>query len=66
MVPLFTGTAEAASTLGASMEEKGHHFGAAVGTFKFSENTHVSVLNREFPIPLPWRTGLLTQTNSPG
>jgi hypothetical protein len=25
---------------------------------------YMSVLTQEFPIPLPWRTGLLTQTNS--
>ncbi len=25
---------------------------------------YMSVPDREFPIPLPWRTGLLTQTDS--
>ncbi|WP_329048199.1 endo-1,4-beta-xylanase [Streptomyces violaceus] len=47
-VPLFTGTADAASTLGASAAEKGRYFGAAVGTYKFSDSTYMSVLNREF------------------
>ena len=46
--PLFTGTANAASTLGASAAEKGRYFGAAVGTYKFSDSTYMSVLNREF------------------
>ncbi|MFC4466471.1 endo-1,4-beta-xylanase [Streptomyces xiangluensis] len=47
-VPLFTGTADAASTLGASAAEKGRYFGAAVGTYKFSDSTCMAVLNREF------------------
>ncbi|WP_328825722.1 non-reducing end alpha-L-arabinofuranosidase family hydrolase [Streptomyces ureilyticus] len=47
-VPLFTGTADAASTLGASAAEKGRYFGAPVGTYKFSDSPHMSVLNREF------------------
>ncbi|QLH20631.1 endo-1,4-beta-xylanase [Streptomyces sp. Rer75] len=47
-VPLFTGTADAVSTLGASEAEKGRYFGAAVGTYKFSDSTYMSVLNREF------------------
>jgi endo-1,4-beta-xylanase len=47
-VPLFMGTANAGSTLGASAAEKGRFFGAAVGTYKFSDSTYMSVLNREF------------------
>ncbi|MFJ5995146.1 endo-1,4-beta-xylanase [Streptomyces sp. NPDC092370] len=47
-VPLFMGTADAGSTLGASAAEKGRCFGAAVGTYKFSNSTYMSVLNREF------------------
>jgi endo-1,4-beta-xylanase len=44
----FTGTANAGTTLGASAAEKGRYFGAAVGTYKFSDSTYMSVLNREF------------------
>jgi endo-1,4-beta-xylanase len=44
----FTGTANAGTTLGASAAEKGRYFGAAVGTYKFSDGTYMSVLNREF------------------
>jgi len=44
----FTGTAHAGTTLGASAAEKGRYFGAAVGTYKFSNATYMSVLNREF------------------
>ncbi|MFD6757330.1 endo-1,4-beta-xylanase [Micromonospora gifhornensis] len=40
--------ASAASTLGASAAEKGRYFGAAVGTYKFNDNTYMTVLNREF------------------
>jgi endo-1,4-beta-xylanase len=45
---LFPGTARAAATLGASAAERGRYFGAAVGTYKFSDGTYMSVLNREF------------------
>ncbi|MBF9129739.1 endo-1,4-beta-xylanase [Plantactinospora sp. S1510] len=48
MVFVFTGTANAGTTLGASAAEKGRYFGAAVGTYKFSDSTYMSVLNREF------------------
>jgi endo-1,4-beta-xylanase len=44
----FTGTANAGTTLGASAAEKGRYFGAAIGTYKFSDSTYMSVLNREF------------------
>ncbi|PTA47964.1 endo-1,4-beta-xylanase, partial [Micromonospora sp. RP3T] len=40
--------ASAGTTLGASAAEKGRYFGAAVATGKLSDNTYVTVLNREF------------------
>ncbi|GIJ78390.1 endo-1,4-beta-xylanase [Micromonospora phaseoli] len=43
-----TGIANAGTTLGTSAAEKGRYFGAAVGTYKFSDNTYMSVLNSEF------------------
>jgi endo-1,4-beta-xylanase len=45
---VFPGIAGAGTTLGASAAEKGRYFGAAVGTYKFSDGTYMSVLNREF------------------
>jgi endo-1,4-beta-xylanase len=48
MALVSTGTANAATTLGASAAEKGRYFGAAVATSKFSNGTYMSVLNREF------------------
>ncbi|MFY1690460.1 endo-1,4-beta-xylanase [Plantactinospora sp. WMMB782] len=48
MVLVPAGAAQAATTLGASAAEKGRYFGAAVGTYKFSDSTYMSVLNREF------------------
>jgi endo-1,4-beta-xylanase len=44
----FAGAAHAGTTLGSSAAEKGRYFGAAVGTYKFSDGTYMSVLNREF------------------
>ncbi|WFE36152.1 endo-1,4-beta-xylanase [Micromonospora sp. WMMD975] len=41
-------TASAGTTLRASAAEKGRYFGAAVATNKLSDNTYVTVLNREF------------------
>ncbi|MTK02053.1 endo-1,4-beta-xylanase [Micromonospora sp. CP22] len=43
-----TGAANAGTTLGAAAAEKGRYFGAAVGTYKFNDNTYMTVLNREF------------------
>ncbi|MEV0155111.1 endo-1,4-beta-xylanase [Micromonospora sp. NPDC050686] len=43
-----TGAANAGTTLGTSAAEKGRYFGAAVGTYKFSDTTYMTVLNREF------------------
>jgi endo-1,4-beta-xylanase len=48
MALVFTGTASAGTTLGASAAEKGRYYGAAVGTYKFGDSTYMSVLNREF------------------
>ncbi|MEO3816480.1 endo-1,4-beta-xylanase [Plantactinospora sp. B24E8] len=48
MVLVPAGAAHAATTLGASAAERGRYFGAAVGTYKFSDSTYMSVLNREF------------------
>ncbi|MEH1129905.1 endo-1,4-beta-xylanase, partial [Micromonospora sp. CPCC 206061] len=45
---VVTGTANAGTTLGASAAEKSRYFGAAVGTYKFNDNTYMTVLNREF------------------
>ncbi|QKW15158.1 endo-1,4-beta-xylanase [Verrucosispora sp. NA02020] len=42
------GAATAGTTLGTSAAEKGRYFGAAVGTYKFSDTTYMNVLNREF------------------
>jgi len=48
MTLVSPGAAEAGTTLGAAAAEKGRYFGAAVGTYKFSDGTYMSVLNREF------------------
>ncbi|WP_203784561.1 endo-1,4-beta-xylanase, partial [Asanoa ferruginea] len=45
---VFSGTADAGTTLRAAAAEKGRYFGAAVGTYKFNDSTYMSVLNREF------------------
>ncbi|QLQ36394.1 endo-1,4-beta-xylanase [Micromonospora robiginosa] len=46
-------TASAGTTLRASAAEKGRYFGAAVATGKLSDNTYVTVLNREFNSVVP-------------
>ncbi|WP_235039425.1 endo-1,4-beta-xylanase [Kibdelosporangium aridum] len=48
LVSVFAGTADAATTLGAAAAEKGRYFGAAVAAGKLSDNTYVTILNREF------------------
>ncbi|MET8044070.1 endo-1,4-beta-xylanase [Micromonospora sp. NPDC005215] len=48
MTMTLTSTASAGTTLRASAAEKGRYFGAAVATNKLSDNTYVTVLNREF------------------
>ncbi|MFC6023379.1 endo-1,4-beta-xylanase, partial [Plantactinospora solaniradicis] len=44
----LVGTAHAGTTLGTSAAEKGRYFGAAVAANKLSDNTYVTILNREF------------------
>ncbi|MEE6260096.1 endo-1,4-beta-xylanase, partial [Plantactinospora sonchi] len=45
----FAGSASAATTLGASAAERGgRYFGTAVAANKLSDNTYVTILNREF------------------
>ncbi len=48
MTLAFAGTANAGTTLGTAAAEKGRYFGAAVGTYKFSDSTYMSIVNREF------------------
>ncbi|WP_327596397.1 endo-1,4-beta-xylanase [Streptomyces chartreusis] len=47
-VGALTGTAQAASTLGAAAAEKGRYFGAAVAANHLGESAYVSTLNAEF------------------
>ncbi|WP_436531535.1 endo-1,4-beta-xylanase [Actinoplanes sp. HUAS TT8] len=42
------GTAEAASTLGASAAQSGRYFGAAIAAGKLGDATYTGILNREF------------------
>ncbi|GIM97395.1 endo-1,4-beta-xylanase [Paractinoplanes toevensis] len=42
------GTADAASTLGASAAQSGRYFGAAIAAGKLSNSTYTGILNREF------------------
>ncbi|GAA2392243.1 endo-1,4-beta-xylanase [Streptomyces glaucosporus] len=44
----LTGTANAASTLGAAAAEKGRYFGTAVAANRLGESDYVTTLNREF------------------
>ncbi|MBB0232660.1 endo-1,4-beta-xylanase, partial [Streptomyces calidiresistens] len=44
----MSGTANAASTLGAAAAEKGRYFGAAVANNRLGESDYVNTLNREF------------------
>jgi endo-1,4-beta-xylanase len=44
----LTGTASAASTLGAAAAEKGRYFGTAIAANRMGESDYMSVLNREF------------------
>ncbi|MEU4570187.1 endo-1,4-beta-xylanase [Micromonospora sp. NPDC023956] len=48
MAMLVTAPASAGTTLGASAAEKGRYFGTAVAAHKLSDNTYVTILNREF------------------
>ncbi|MFV2113702.1 endo-1,4-beta-xylanase [Micromonospora sp. LOL_025] len=45
---VLPGAANAGTTLGASAAERGRYFGAAVAANKLSDNTYVTILNREF------------------
>ncbi|MEU8047932.1 endo-1,4-beta-xylanase [Micromonospora echinofusca] len=45
---VLPGAASAGTTLGASAAERGRYFGAAVAANKLSDNTYVTILNREF------------------
>jgi endo-1,4-beta-xylanase len=45
---ILASSASAGTTLGASAAEKGRYFGAAIAAFKLSDNTYVTILNREF------------------
>ncbi|ROT34082.1 endo-1,4-beta-xylanase [Micromonospora sp. HM5-17] len=44
----FAGSANAASTLGASAAERGRYFGTAVAANKLSDGAYTTILNREF------------------
>ncbi|MER5458751.1 endo-1,4-beta-xylanase [Micromonospora sp. NPDC002389] len=48
MALLAIAPASAGTTLGASAAEKGRYFGTAVAANKLSDNTYVTILNREF------------------
>ncbi|GAA4721063.1 endo-1,4-beta-xylanase [Phytohabitans rumicis] len=50
---ILSSSATAGTTLGGSAAEKGRYFGAAVGTYKFGDNTYMTVLNREFNSLVP-------------
>ncbi|MEU4777396.1 endo-1,4-beta-xylanase [Micromonospora sp. NPDC023633] len=47
-VTVLPGAASAGTTLGASAAERGRYFGTAVAANKLSDNTYVTILNREF------------------
>jgi endo-1,4-beta-xylanase len=49
----FSGTANAASTLGASAAASGRYFGTAVAANKLSDATYVGILNSEFNMVTP-------------
>ncbi|MEV4498536.1 endo-1,4-beta-xylanase [Micromonospora arborensis] len=53
MTMTLTSTASAGTTLKASAAEKGRYFGAAVAGQKLSDNTYVTILNREFNSVVP-------------
>jgi endo-1,4-beta-xylanase len=52
-VTALSGTAEAASTLGAAAAEKGRYFGAAVAANHLGESAYASTLNTEFNSATP-------------
>src|SRR4051812_41866196 len=50
---MFSGTANAATTLGASAAQTGRYFGAAVPASKLGDGTYVGILDREFNMITP-------------
>src|SRR4051812_42601918 len=50
---MFSGTANAATTLGASAAQSGRYFGAAVAAGKLGDGTYVGILDREFNMITP-------------
>ncbi|MEU8661716.1 endo-1,4-beta-xylanase, partial [Actinoplanes philippinensis] len=44
----LVGTAEAATTLGASAAQTGRYYGAAIAAGKLGDGTYTGILNREF------------------
>src|SRR3954447_23281586 len=52
-VVTFTGTADAATTLGASAAASGRYFGTAVAAYKLSESVYAGILDREFNMITP-------------
>jgi endo-1,4-beta-xylanase len=44
----MTGSAEAATTLGASAAQTGRYFGVATGAFRLSDTNYMTIVNREF------------------
>jgi endo-1,4-beta-xylanase len=44
----MTGSAEAATTLGASAAQTGRYFGVAIGAFRLSDTNYMTIVNREF------------------
>ncbi|MFI5933180.1 endo-1,4-beta-xylanase [Actinoplanes sp. NPDC051494] len=49
----FSGTADAATTLGASAAASGRYFGTAVAAYKLSDATYLGILSREFTMVTP-------------
>src|SRR3954447_19643155 len=52
-VVAFTGTADAATTLGASAAASGRYFGTAVAAYKLSDTVYAGILDREFTMITP-------------
>ncbi|MEU4243638.1 endo-1,4-beta-xylanase [Actinoplanes sp. NPDC026619] len=50
---LFSATADAATTLGASAAQSGRYFGAAIAAGRLSDGTYTGILNREFNAVTP-------------
>jgi len=52
-IVVITGTASAASTLGASAAEHGRYFGTALSSGKLNDNTYTTIAGREFNMVTP-------------